>query len=346
MVKDYEKLPGLFTLYRKKESGRETIYMEIKESQLNQLILIQATVSTGNGKTVSSGDPLMDIPVKFVRMPDEKIYMITPNTDFRADAATPISRSIKRSFPEGYVDTYKVEASQKDRKSILINISDVFKGDLFMIGQQISAGTSPLGGGGGSYGMDREKTYIASIKNFPENMVFETAYHFMGGGRGGLETLADPRSMPIRVVYNISPLPDTGYKPRLADSRIGYFLTEFQSFDDDNKLDPNIRYINRWNLRKANPSAAMSAPNKQIVFWLDNAVPTEYRDALKQGILLWNKAFEKIGIKDAIAVNQMPDKPDWDPADLRYNVVHWISSPSAAIRGSSCPRLTRLPVKY
>ncbi len=329
VVKDYEKLPGLFTLYRKKDSGRETIYMEIKESQLNQLILIQATVSTGNGKSVSAGDPLMDIPVKFVRMPDEKIYMITPNTDFRADEGSPISRSLKRSFPDGYVDTYRIEAKQADRKSILINISDVFKGDLFMISQAIAAGTSPMGGGA-AYGMDREKTYIASIKNFPENMVFETAYHFMGGSRGGIETLADPRSMPIKVVYNVSPLRETGYKPRLADSRIGYFVTEFQSFDDDNKLDPNIRYIDRWNLHKANPSLAMSPPNKQIVFWLDNAIPTEYRDAVKQGILMWNKAFERIGIKDAIAVNQMPDKPDWDPADLRYNVVHWISSPSAA----------------
>lgn len=330
VVKDYEKLPGLYTLYRKKESGRETIYMELKESQLNQLILIQATASTGNGKTVSAGDPLVDIPVKFVRMPDEKIYMITPNTDYRADAASPIGRSIKRSFPDGYVDTYKVEARQESRKSLLINISEVFKGDLFMVGQAIAMGTSPGSVGGAPYGMDREKTYIAEIKNFPENMVFETAYHFMGGARGGLDTLADPRSMPIRVIYNVSPLPDTGYKPRAADSRIGYFLTEYQSFDDDNKLDPNIRFINRWNLRKANPAAAMSPPNKQIVFWLDNAIPAEYRDAVKQGILLWNKAFEKIGIKDAIAVNQMPDKPDWDSADLRYNVVHWISSPSLA----------------
>ncbi len=330
VVKDYEKLPGLFTLYRKKESGRETIYMEIKEAQLNKLILIQATVSTGNGKGVSAGDPLIDIPVKFVRMPDEKIYMITPNTDFRADDSTPISRSIKRSFPDGYVDTYKVEGKQEDRKSILINISDVFRGDLFMISQAISTGTSPGGGGGAAYGMDREKTYIAAVKNFPENMVFETAYHFMGGGRGGLETLADPRSMPIKVVYNVSPLPDSDYRPRPADPRIGYFLTEYQSFDNDNVRDPKVHYINRWNIKKQNPALAMSAPNKQIVFWLDNAIPIEYRDSVKQGILLWNKAFEKIGIKDAIAVNQMPDKADWDHADLRYNVVHWVSSPSSA----------------
>ena len=329
VVKDFEKIPGLFTLYRKKENGRETIYMEIKESQLGQLILVQATAGTGNGASVSAGDPLIDIPVKFVRMPDEKIYMITPNTDFRANDDTPVGKSIKRSFPDGYMDTYRVEGKQADRKSILINISEVFRGDLFMVAQAISMGTSP-GGNSSPYGMDREKTYIAAIKNFPDNMVFETAYHFVGGFRGGLDTLADPRSMPIRVIYNIAPLPTTDYKPRVADPRVGYFLTEYQSFDEDNKRDTKVHYINRWNLRKADPTETLSRPIKPIVFWLDNAIPMEYRDSIRQGVLLWNKAFERIGLKDAIVVNQMPDKADWDAADLRYNVVHWVSSPGSA----------------
>ncbi|MCS7065034.1 MAG: zinc-dependent metalloprotease, partial [Fimbriimonadales bacterium] len=65
-----------------------------------------------------------------------------------------------------------------------------------------------------------------------------------------------------------------------------------------------------------------------IVFWLDNAIPEEYRDAIREGILEWNKAFEKIGIKDAIVVKQMPDDADWDHADMRYNVVRWVSSPN------------------
>ena len=329
VVKDYEKLPGLFTLYRKKENGRETIYLELKESQLGQLVLVQATAATGNGASVSAGDPLIDTPVKFVKMPDERVFLVTPNIDFRSDDTSPIGKSIKRSFPEGYMDSYRIEAKQADRKSILINISDMFRGDLFMISQAISMGTSP-GGASAPYMTDREKTYISSIKNFPDNLVIETAYHFVGGLRGGIETLADPRSMPLKVIFNVAALPTTDYKPRTADPRVGYFLTDFQTFGAEYKRDTRVHYINRWNIHKADPSAAMSAPNKKIVFWLDNATPVEYRDAVKQGILLWNKAFEKIGIKDAIVVNQMPDDADWDASDLRYNVVHWVTSPSVA----------------
>ena len=72
----------------------------------------------------------------------------------------------------------------------------------------------------------------------------------------------------------------------------------------------------------------MSKPKKPIVFWLDNAIPNEYRPAVREGILRWNKAFEKIGIQDAIVVNQMPDNADWDHADMRYNTIRWVTSPN------------------
>ena len=74
----------------------------------------------------------------------------------------------------------------------------------------------------------------------------------------------------------------------------------------------------------------MSLPKKPITFWIDKAFPLEYRAAATQGIALWNKAFERIGFKDAIVVKQMPDDADWDHADLRYNVIRWVTtSPTA-----------------
>ena len=88
-----------------------------------------------------------------------------------------------------------------------------------------------------------------------------------------------------------------------------------------------VRYVFRWDLRKADPNAALSPPKEPIVFWIDNAVPLEYRPAVREGLLMWNKAFERIGIKDAIVVKQMPDDADWDHADMRYNVIRWTTSP-------------------
>jgi hypothetical protein len=43
-------------------------------------------------------------------------------------------------------------------------------------------------------------------------------------------------------------------------------------------------------------------------------------------VLLWNRAFERIGFKDALVVKQQPDDATWDPADTRYNTIRWFQS--------------------
>jgi hypothetical protein len=342
VVKEYEKVPGLFTLYKKKESGRDKFYMEIREDQLDKLVMMQVTASTGTASQVVAGDPINDILFKFSQSGDEKLLMVVPNINFRVPEGKPLAKALRRSFPDGYIEAFKVEAKQPDRKSLLIDVSSLFIGDISQISQIFSGGGGPLaaltGGGGGSYSLDREKTYVASLKNFPDNMVIETAYHFSrsGGGGGGLaallggggNTLADARSAPIRVLYNVFMLPDSkSYRPRMADARVGYFTTEYQDWKDDGKADMMTRFILRWDLEKEDPKAALSKPKKPIVWWLDNAIPVEYRDAVRDAILSWNKAFEKVGFKDAIVVKQMPDNADWDHADMRYNTIRWVVSP-------------------
>ena len=333
-VKDYEKIPGLFTLYKKKESGRETVYMEIKESQLDKLHLLQATMATGTSGRAVAGNPINDLVFKFCKIQEDKLYLVTPNIAFRAKEGTPISRSLKRSFPDAYLDSFKIEAKQEDRKSLLINMTDFFKGDISQVSQTFAGGGGLFGGGGIPYSLDREKTFISAWKNFPENLTVETNYHFAGSGRSsGLgvssDQLADPRSIPLKVIYNLWELKDTAYKPRLADSRVGYFTTDYQTFDVDDKADSTKRFILRWNLEKKDPKEALSEPKKPIVFWLDNAIPMQYRTAVSEGILMWNKALEKIGIKNGIQVKQMPDNADWDTADMRYNTIRWVSSPDS-----------------
>jgi hypothetical protein len=337
VVKDYDKLPGLLTLYRKKEaSGKETIYAEIREDQLGKLFFLQATASTGDAENIDAGDPINDTLFKFTKTGDDKIMIVVPNWEYRADPKSPLGRAVRRSFPDAYLQAFKIEAKQPDRKSLLIDISDFFRSDFSQITQALNGGGFTLPGmPSGGYNLDREKTYIQAIKNFPENLVVYTQYHFNRSPRSpGGDTLADPRSLPLMVDYNLVALPNdenyqptNGYRPRLADPRIGYFTTEYINFDDDSKEDQAVRYIYRWDLRKKDPNAALSEPVKPIVFWIDNAVPLEYRDDVRKGILNWNKAFEKIGIKDAIQVNQMPDDADWDHADMRYNVVRWIATP-------------------
>lgn len=349
-VKDFDKLPGVVTLWRKREeSGKDTIYAEVREDQLDKLLLLQATFSTGDSSHAVAGDPISDFVFQLTKSPDDKIYLAVPNTNYvgAQDAATALA--LKRSMPPmSFLQTFKIEAKQSDRKSLLIDLSEFFKSDFLGIGFAFS-GASPIPGllagpAGGGMGLDREKTYVLSVKNFPENLVVTSQYHFVRGLSPLLvntPTLGDPRSAPVQVTFNLSALPvDNGYIPRLYDPRIGYFTADNQTLERDDKLDQTQRFITRWDLRKKNPEVAVSEPVKPIVFWLDNAIPEQYRPTFRAALLSWNPTLEKAGFKDAIQVKQMPDKPTdeevkkglvpTDTADMRFNVIRWVLSPNPA----------------
>ncbi|HEX5125976.1 MAG TPA: zinc-dependent metalloprotease [Rhodocyclaceae bacterium] len=64
-------------------------------------------------------------------------------------------------------------------------------------------------------------------------------------------------------------------------------------------------------------------PKKPIVYWIDRNVPERYRNAVREGILMWNAAFERIGFKNAIVVKQQPDDATFDTAERGYASVKW-----------------------
>jgi hypothetical protein len=129
--------------------------------------------------------------------------------------------------------------------------------------------------------------------------------------------------MFIGYLYSFSKLPEQPMHARLADERIGYFTTDRLDFTSDVARVPVTRYVNRWRLEKKDPDAALSEPKQPIVYWLDRNIPVKYREAIKEGILEWNKAFEKIGYKDAIRVDIQPDNADFDTSDIKHASVRW-----------------------
>ncbi|MFN6518775.1 MAG: zinc-dependent metalloprotease [Nostoc sp. CreGUA01] len=317
VVKDTVKQGGLFTLYRNKEKNK--IYLEIKPEQLNKNFLAAATLESGIGERgIYSGMPLQDFLFYFRRV-DNNLHFAIRNVNFRTREGDPQVRSLARSFSDSVLYNISIKSIHPERKTILIDLGDLLLSDL--AGLSLSLGVPGA----------TDQSYFGTSKAFPQNIEIESVLNFSGGAGRESEvptfaSLADNRGFTLRVHYSLSQLPDKNYRPRLADDRIGYFITAYQDLSKDDRGDSFVRYINRWDLEKQDPKAAISRPKKPIVFWIDNAVPLEYRDAIKEGILMWNKAFLKAGFKDAIEARQMPDDATWDPADIRYNTIRWINT--------------------
>ena len=125
--------------------------------------------------------------------------------------------------------------------------------------------------------------------------------------------------------------------------------SEVCDYSDDRSRTARVNFVQRWRLEKKDPAAALSEPKQPIVFWIDRNVPEQYRGAVRDGILEWNKAFERIGFKDAIRVEIQPADADWSTRPTRRHAsVRWFAgatsgSPSARRRPTRAPARSWTP---
>lgn len=323
VIKDTKKLEGLFALYRHKDSGK--IYLEINPEQLNKNYLGIVTMESGIGESgIYSGLPLSDFLFYFRRVNNNLQFAIR-NVKFRTRPGDPQTRSLNRSFSDSVLYSLDILSIHPQRKSLLVNLGDLLLSDFAGLAPMLKESLAT------AYKLDENKSYFDEAKTFPQNIEIDSVFGFSSSNSQEIQALPDSRALTLKVHYSFSQLPESKtYVPRLADDRVGYFLATYQDFSNSNRKDPFVRYIQRWHLEKQDAAAALSAPKKPIVFWIENTLPLEYRDAVREGALLWNKAFEKAGFKNAIEVQQMPNDAKWDPSDVRYNTIRWFNSLDAA----------------
>jgi hypothetical protein len=327
VIKEHQKLAGLFTLYRHKETGK--IFAEIKPAQLNRNFLAVMTLESGLGERgLYRGIPLRDLIFTLRRL-NNNLQFVVPNTNFRAQLGDPQERSLSQSFSDSILISLPILSIHPQNKSFLVDLDPLILSDILpSLSKTLAAQL------GTSFTADPSKSYISKAEAFPKNIELESVFGFMGSivpnsvfSNSNLDTLPDGNGFTLKVRYSLSQLPtQNGYRPRLADERVGYFVTAYQDISKSSAKTPFVRYINRWHLEKQNPRGVISPPKQPITFWIENTVPLEYRAAVREGALMWNRAFEKIGFKDAIVVKQMPDRADWNPADVRYNTIRWFNS--------------------
>ncbi|KYC36424.1 peptidase M43 [Scytonema hofmannii PCC 7110] len=319
IIKNAEKIEGLFTLYRHLESNRT--YLEIKAEQLDKNFLGIVTLESGIGESgIYSGLPLQDFLFYF-RHINNNLHFVIRNVKFRTQSNKPELRSLARSFSDSVLSALQIVCIDPYSKNILVSLNDLlmqdFPGLTSLLKYSLQA----------DYHLEENRSYFGNINSFPENVEIDSIYGFSSPEGAYLVTVPDSRALTLKVHYSFSQLPENnGYVPRLADDRVGYFITAFQDFSKNQGKEPFVRYINRWYLEPSDSSAQISPPKKPIVFWIENAVPLEYRDSIAEGILMWNKAFSKAGFQDALEVRQMPDDAEWHPADVRYNTIRWFNS--------------------
>jgi Met-zincin/Domain of unknown function (DUF5117) len=318
-TKDAQVLPGLISVVRK--NGK--VYLSIAKAQLGEDFVETSVPTTGlGGFGPAPGEPYV-APARILHFDrvDNTVILRWPNTYAMVDANSPQSVGAKLSLPSSVIAVAPILAESPT--SVVIE-ADAFLGDLANLKAQFDAVASNPGHG---YKLDSDRSFFTDAKAFPRNTILRVSQTWVTDSPDTIDNAPDARSIEVKMTYNVIAAPKDGYVPRIADPRIGYFEQPLLNFQSDSDPTRNVYYISRWNFMPATPGQPSVARNS-LIFTLSDDIPLEYRDIVRQALLEWNKAFSRVGILDAIQVQDQPADSSFDSDDIRHNMVRWVDASS------------------
>ena len=262
--------------------------------------------------------------MKFV-LEDSLVYLQRVTSSVTYDESDPnLTRAVKSSFKDVYIKKYPVLAYNPDSTAVVFDMTSMFMGNE----PELSPIITQLGYLSVVSNMKSDLSSLGNIKAFDDNVTIESnlsfsyvlRFLFFSGGGGDVSA---------RVVRTVLLLPEDKMKARISDSRVGIFLTMKQHISTDEDKINFYSIANRWRLEPKDMNAwergELVEPKKPIVYYIDNAFPQLWQDPIKEGVLRWNKAFEKIGFKNAVQVRDFPkNDPDFDPDNLKYSCIRYV----------------------
>jgi len=324
VVKGAKVFDGLFTLHLKDDR----LLAEIMPFQFDKPFLLPIAVAKGSGVGGTTLNFDEQWVIAFKRVGD-KVFVIRRNVRFTAKAGSPAAKAVDTTYSDAVLMALPVRTLNPLKGSVVVDFNQIFFKDFADLGVGY---------------LDADRTTWGKIKAFKKNVELQVQATFAGNRTGGIapsgsDSVIDTRGTSLTIQYGIVEMPEAGYQTRAADDRVGHFTSVLKDFSTDDGDTAFVRHVNRWRLERADGSpwkagAKLVPPKKKIVFWIEDSVPDEFRAAVREGILEWNKAFEKVGFRDAIEVRQQEGE-DFDPEDISYATFRWITSETAYAIGPS-----------
>lgn len=328
---------GLLPVYLDEKAGRVLIVLRpTPDGPPHELgkYLYQVYLRTGLGSTFLGLDRSQpaDTQVIAFRRAGKRVFAELENTGFRAEQGTGAERAaVRDSFPSSTIWSTEVIA-EGSNGGVLLDLSGLLTRDAFGVADALAQKKPQQQ----AFRLDGALSYpdVADTLVLPENLEFEAHQTFASEEapladiagifpRGDSGAQPPPHTVTLVVHTSLIKLPDAGYRPRLADPRVGglgaMLVTDYSS----PVTAPVVyRLTHRFRLEKKDPTEARSEVKKPIIFYVDSATPEPIRSALMEGARWWAQAFDAAGFVDAFRVDVLPDGVS--PLDARCNVINWV----------------------
>jgi hypothetical protein len=328
VIKGATQQAGFVPLWRKDEK----LWIEVAPERFDQPFMLSVNISHSVGeRRLYASQMGPSWLATFRKIGASQIQLIALNTNYTADNPA-MQATVEQAFSHSLLGSAAIaSAPHPQRKSVLIDAAFLFAdlpGYSTLLEQAYRL----------PYSLDRGNSFFEKTRVTDDLTTVNARIHFATPRipapplvpqptpvppPSPPTTLPDARSFFVGYVYSFSKLPEQPMRPRKTDPRLGHFFDAVTDLSTDLDATPKQHFINRWRLEKQDPQAALSEPKQPIVYWLDKNIPVRYRKSVEAGILEWNKAFEKIGFKNAVVAKQQPDDADWDNMDARHASIRW-----------------------
>ena len=302
------------------------VFIELPKSSMGRDMLVGATISSvSNPKLGDLGFKNSNlVHVRFVEK-DSSVVMQVVNTDLYFDKHDKnAEQASKLNYDNLDFFTFPVKVRNTKQNTVVFDASSfLLKEDRFfpIIAKNVGSYTV-------NSSLKENLTRITAVKAFEENacVKMERNYIISLSGRSGSSAINN-YPVTIGVNFNFALLPQDQMTPRLSDTRIGYFLIN-KDVVTNGKVE-KATFVKRWRIEPKDTAAyfagKLTEPTKPIVYYIENTFPTLWKNAIKNGVLRWNKAFEKIGFKNVIQVQDFPtNDPNFDPDNFKYSCIRYL----------------------
>lgn len=341
-IKDYDKVitkdaktdKGLFDVH----VVDDKYYFEIPTKYLNTDMLLVSRLAklpaNLGGGYVNAGTKTNTRMINWERFRDKILIKEKSSSAVAADSL-PIHVSVRSNNYEPTLYAFDIAAFSKDSSAIVVDVTKFYSSDV----KAISGLPSYFRKQYKVRNLDNSRSFINAMRSYPKNIEVIQDFTYNAAeppSNSGAETIS------VQMNQSMILLPEEPMQPRYFDERVGWFtLSQYDYGSEELKADEKT-YIRRWKLIpkdiEAYKRGELVEPVKPIVYYLDPATPMKFRKYMKEGIELWQKAFEAAGFKNSIIAKDPPTKeedPEFSPEDIRYSVVRYVASTTRNATGPS-----------
>lgn len=317
--------PGDFIRVRVDDS-RNRLFLEIPTAQLNRDLLYQNTLATGMGTSggLDRGQVGQSVVVRFEKR-GARVLMVRNNLNVRAPEANAAGqRAAAEAFPRSVTASFPID-NERDGV-VTVDATSFFLSDTYGIASSLRSGQQ-----GGSYRVDINRSWLdtSRTRSFTGNAEIHAVLTFVSDAPAAAMRIApDAGAVTFELHHSLVSLPsETGFRPRPADPRAGFFSTMFTDFSQSLEQLYRSGFANRWRLIPRDTAAYLRGelvePVTPITYYLDPGIPEPYRTAFIEGGNWWSRVFEAAGFRNAFRVLDLPAGAD--PMDSRNTMIYWVN---------------------